>query len=324
MSFQKILKQYKKQGGSDLIKYYYKSHVLSYALCLAPLLISNQTGQELFREAISNKIQKKFYKKYLHYKVDLNYLQKELVGQAGQHRFVQRPVWFCWFQGIEHAPELVKLNYKNLQHKLGNDRVILITADNFLNYVKLPKKLLVAWKTGKIPNTQFSDLLRAELLTENGGIWLDSTVYLSSNQLPNYFNDDFFIYQTLKPGRNGLAMPISNWALASKPNEELIKRTRDLLFSYYLSGQALTEYFLFHRFFMVALAERPDLGALITKVDNSQPHALLIAMQQNPKISPSDVRNFLSLSSVHKLTNKIKNDKQKQNLASILLEIDHF
>ncbi|KGO32417.1 hypothetical protein Q757_01085 [Oenococcus alcoholitolerans] len=222
---------------------------------------------------------------------------------------------------MEHAPKLVQINYENLQKKLGRNRIILITAKNFLDYIELPKKLITDWQDGKIPNTQFSDLLRAELLTENGGIWLDSTVYLNSKQLPNYFEEDLFIYQSLKPGRNGLSIPISNWALASKPHEQLIERTRNLMFDYYLSGKAVTEYFLFHRFFMVALAERPELEAKIIKVDNSQPHALLIAMQTKANLSKTDIDNLLRLSSLHKLTNKIKNPTQEKNLSNIMSEL---
>ncbi|SYW03466.1 conserved hypothetical protein [Oenococcus oeni] len=258
------------------------------------------------------------------FKINTDLLQENLVGKYQKKLIEDRPVWFCWFQGIEKAPELVKKNYKNLQKKLGSKRVILITANNFLNYVRFPKKLIIEWKEGKIPNTQFSDLLRAQLLTENGGIWLDSTVYLSSPKLPDYFNDDFFIYQSLKPGRNGLSLPISNWALASKPNEQLIKRTRDLMFYYYLSGQEVTEYFLFHRFFMVALKEKPDIEAVLTRVDNSQPHALLIAMQQNVNLSKKDIRKYLNLSQLHKLTNKINNKNEQGNLSNILSIISNY
>ncbi|KZD14622.1 hypothetical protein ATX68_09865 [Oenococcus oeni] len=318
MLINKIIKEYKKYGGSNLIKYYHDSHVLIYALSLAPFLIANKTGEELFREAISNKIQRKFYKKYLNYKIDSNLFKTDLVGKINTRIFNKRPIWFCWFQGIENAPKLVQVNYKNLQNKLGNERVILITADNFLNYVRIPKKIIIAWKARKITNTQFSDLLRAELLTENGGIWLDSTVYLSSLELPNYFDDSFFIYQSLKPGRNGLPLPISSWAIASDQNEALITRTRDLMFDYYLSGNKQTEYFLFHRFLMIAFKERPELAASIARVDNSQPHELLIQLQRSKNISLKTINKYLELSSLHKLTNKINGNNQEQNLKKII------
>lgn len=62
-------------------------------------------------------------------------------------------IWWCWLQGLESAPPIVKACY-----------------------------ILDKWKAGIISNTHFSDILCLELLTSRGGIWVDATVFVTGNE----------------------------------------------------------------------------------------------------------------------------------------------
>ncbi|MBZ6014019.1 hypothetical protein KIJ04_04570 [Leuconostoc gelidum subsp. gelidum] len=216
---------------------------------------------------------------------------------------------------MQAAPELVQLNYKKLVQNT-NEAVVLITKDNIEDYVQLPKRIYDKWYSGTIPDTQFSDILRAQLLSTYGGIWIDSTVTLL-DKLPKYFADDFFIYKSLKPGKNGLALPFSSWDSAAHCDNPIIQRTRDLLVYYWLKNNENHEYFVFHRMLKIALEEYPNAANLICPVDNSQPHALLVT-SKNMLLTKQQITNFFELSSIHKLSYKIETAFQKENNGMII------
>lgn len=48
-------------------------------------------------------------------------------------------IWICWWQGLEQAPELVKVCVNSIQKNAGNHRVIVLTDDNYKDYVDIPE-----------------------------------------------------------------------------------------------------------------------------------------------------------------------------------------
>lgn len=114
-----------------------------------------------------------------------------------------RVIWWCWLQGLEQAPEIVKACYRSLERHLvqgtqisqitqkevaeipcqarDEDRnegyeIKVIDNANWREYVELPGYIVEKWEKGRIPAAMFSDLLRVELLIRYGGTWCDATV----------------------------------------------------------------------------------------------------------------------------------------------------
>lgn len=48
-------------------------------------------------------------------------------------------IWICWWQGLDNAPELVRKCVESIQKNAGNHEVIIITEDNYKEYVNIPK-----------------------------------------------------------------------------------------------------------------------------------------------------------------------------------------
>ena len=104
------------------------------------------------------------------------------------------------------------------------------------NYVQFPDFILDKWKNGKITHTHMTDLLRLELLVKYGGMWVDATVLCTSKreEIPDYFfNSELFLYQILKPGRDGQAQPISSWLMSAKTNNKILMMARYLCYEYW-------------------------------------------------------------------------------------------
>ena len=96
-------------------------------------------------------------------------------------------IWYCWFQGEENLPPLVRCCYNSLKMNAGKYKIIFIDEKNYADYVKLPEYIVKKFIGGGISRTHFSDIIRINLLENHGGLWLDSTI-LVTEPLENHKN----------------------------------------------------------------------------------------------------------------------------------------
>lgn len=300
MNFNKKLEQY---GFSQVLKTYFHSGILIYAILIFFLVKKDKKGLELFRNILNNKIYLKLYKR--NKRLINNSERKDFKNEKG----IPKIVWFCWFQGIENAPDLVKKCYKLLQENLKEYTIINITEKNFYEYTEIPEFIINKWKKGIITNTHFSDILRNNLLINNGGYWIDSTVFIS-NEIPELIqNSSFFLFQTYKPGCNGNRVNISSWFIASAKNNPVLILTQNLLFNYWKRKNYLIDYFLYHNFLQMSLNHYKEIYDLIPKYTNETAHFLLFELQKDFK---KDVfNNICSQTFAHKLTYKFPEEFDK-------------
>lgn len=267
---------FRKQGGMKLIKQYLQSGVLGTAIGECLLLGKSRTALEILRLSTQLKTKQKLYKKYRHVleKIEAEY-NPNLPHESSNK------VWFCWFQGLEEAPEIVKRCYKTIKQNLIDREIILITSENMDQYVQLPQFIIDKWKSGVITNTHLTDLLRLELLIQYGGMWVDATVYCSENRknIPDYFFDsDLFFYQCLKPGRDGHSNYISSWLISARSNNKLLIFTRELCYEYWKKNNSMVDYFLLHDFISIVLDKNDADWKAIVPRDNAAPHLLLLRL----------------------------------------------
>lgn len=93
------------------------------------------------------------------------------------------PVFVCWWQGEEKMPPLVSACVDRMKKKVPCDTAQLhvITQDNYRKYVVIPKYIEEKFNDGKITLVHFTDILRYALTFTYGGMWIDSTVFLSDD-----------------------------------------------------------------------------------------------------------------------------------------------
>ena len=126
-----------------------------------------------------------------------------------------------------------------------------------------------------------TDLLRLELLVKYGGMWVDATVLCTSKreEIPDYFfNSELFLYQILKPGRDGQAQPISSWLMSAKTNNKILMMARYLCYEYWKKNNEMVDYFLFHDFVMISLEHNEEDWKNVIPRDNAAPHILLLRL----------------------------------------------
>lgn len=292
-----------KQGGTKLLKQYWKGGAFFTAINQFVVLGRSRTALEILRLSATLKTKKKLVRKYgsvlEQFKYDSNLLHE-----------TSNKVWICWFQGMEQAPDIVKKCYESVVQNMQDKEVILLTDDNIKNYIQFPDYIQQKYEAGIITRTHMTDLLRLELLIQYGGMWLDATVFCSSSDIPDYFFDsDLFFYQCLKPGRDGNSSYISSWLMAAKTNNRILMATRELCYVYWKENNDMWDYFLLHDFMALVMEKYEDEWKRIIPRDNATPHELLLRL-----FEPYDEWMWLAIKAqtpFHKMTYKFKEEQTK-------------
>ncbi len=294
-----------KQGGMKLFKQYWQGGAFFTAVGEFVLLGKSRTALEILRLSTQLKTKQKLYKRY-HGVLDT--FEKQFDSNLSHE--ASNKVWICWFQGIEQAPELVQKCYQSVKQNMADKEVIMLTSENVFDYIQFPDFIVEKWKAGIITHTHMTDLMRLELLIRYGGLWLDATVFCSDNNIPTYFyQSDLFMYQCLKPGRDGHANYISSWLMTAKTNSKVLMAVRDMCYAYWKENNSMWDYFLLHDFIAIVLDRFQDEARAIVPRDNATPHILLLRLFD--KFDEETWNAIKTQTPFHKLTYKFS-EEQKQ------------
>ena len=183
-------------------------------------------------------------------------------------------IWFCWLQGMDQAPALVKAclhSLRTLEDEAGCE-IVILTADNYSQWVSLPDYIVEKYHKGHIPHALFGDILRLELLTTYGGIWIDSTVLYTGERtvpmqdgeptvIPSWqeiLKADLFVFQYNPPGQSWTG-DVSNWFIAAKQHNRMLSIVKSMIFAYWKDYDFTLHYYMFHVFFKNISLHYPEL-----------------------------------------------------------------
>lgn len=105
-------------------------------------------------------------------------------------------IWVCWLQGEDQMPPIVKCCYNQLIKMSGSFDVVLITLDNVGKYIDINQKVFENYKKKYFKPSHFADLIRLKLLSKYGGLWIDSTVFVTKPISNFVFAKPFFSIKT--------------------------------------------------------------------------------------------------------------------------------
>ena len=204
-------------------------------------------------------------------------------------------IWRLWLQGEENAPEVCKACLRSLRYWHSDKKIITLDKNNISDYIDLPGYIIDKYEKGIISHTHFSDIIRAELLTQHGGTWIDATVYCTGRKFGDIMRLPLFVYQT-----KSYSCVASSWFIVSDAHNPIITLTRDLLFQYWKDYDYLIHYFLFHMFFKMATEAYPDKWSKVPYFSNRPPHEMQHSMYDD--YSDDRMKYFAGISDFHKLT----------------------
>lgn len=257
MTLRHIYSRFRQFGGMRLLWEYHKAGV-SGTLCSEGLkcIMHGKSVRSVYA-AISTKVDKLLKERYC----PIIPMRAETYSSMNLEHIASRRIWFCWLQGMDEAPELVKACLVSVKRMFPEYEVTVITNKNWTQYVTVRDYAVEKWDKGVIPPALFADILRLELLIKYGGTWIDATVLCTGmgedgrhrKHVERAMSADLFMFQYRQPGSPKFS-GTGNWFISAKTNNVMLMVLRDILYEYWRDYDCLIEYYIFHLFFSV-LAE---------------------------------------------------------------------
>ncbi len=259
---------------------------------------------------IKNNIAKSIEIKH-HIKKDMAKKYKDLIDNFESKEYKKEfsnKVFVCWFQGIENAPLLIQKCVESIKKSMPNKEVIVLTDDNYKDYTNFPGYIIEKYEKGIITKTHFSDLLRANLLINHGGLWLDSTVFCTAKEEPTYITKEpLFVFKDICLDRTDkLPTNSSSWLINACKHHPILELTQVILFEYWEHENRLANYFLYHIAFSLACDKYKEDFDNIPTFNNVSPHILMFELTK--KYDAKRFEQIEKMSDFHKLNKALKTD----------------
>lgn len=294
--------RFRQLGGFRLLRQYVRLGILGKSIKRVLYGLYKRHSLKTIYGDLLNQVTPTLQKKYQYVVTDTirKYDGDTIEGQKSEK------IWFCWLQGLESAPDLVKSCYSSLRRHIKEKEIIVVDETNINEYVALPEIIEERWKKKQIPSALYSDIIRLELLIKYGGTWIDATVFCSGSSYPKeYLDADLFLFQFSRPEDKHFC-GISNWFITSCKNHPLLMMTRDLLCLYWEEYDCVLNFFVFHLFFSMIVKERPEL--IKNMPYGFSPNSLLLEHHLGEKFVQEKWDRLISKVSFHKLTYRLGTD----------------
>ncbi|MBQ4284557.1 MAG: DUF4422 domain-containing protein [Lachnospira sp.] len=219
------------------------------------------------------------------------------------------PVWVLWLQGMEQAPELVRMCVKSLENNIPKDvaELRVLTIDNLADYIRVPDWIMKKVNEGTISLTHFSDIIRMGLLYRYGGMWIDATYYVNRPMHKGMFEREFF---TLRQAKSKWRADIvqARWAgnfLVVKPGNLLAKFVLEAFYEYWKVSDKMIDYFLIDYVIALAYNTLPQVKEMIDNCPYSEPQIFELAEVLNSKWSQEKIEALTADTAFFKLSYKV-------------------
>lgn len=184
-------------------------------------------------------------------------------------KIVENPVWIMWWQGEDIAPDIVKVCINSIKKNCQGGKVYIVNQHNIFDYIDLPEFIQKKFDKGVISRTHLSDLIRLQLLSTYGGVWIDATVFLHEKIENDFFENEFF---TIKFGVNTKDPSHGRWTtflMEAKPHNVLMERVFMYHLIYWMNYDVLIDYIMFDYFVKLAYINSQECRELIDSVNKN-------------------------------------------------------
>lgn len=290
---------------------------------LLVFVIPSKRLRNQFKSYIKRKLELYRLKKTYRY-LTQHYCQELVPSENITHQEItihQLPIWQLWLQGETSAPPIVKICLASIKKHIKGREVILLTENNWKNYIELPEFIMDKFKQGIITYTHFSDILRICLLEKYGGTWIDATVLLTDSTPPNIATADFFAFSVPNDSFYANFHLTSSWYMQAIPNHVIIKNLKNALFNYWQQENTLIDYFLLHLLLKGLVDNHPLLDNMwknTPQLSNKAPHVLQFKLLDT--YNQAILNEIKHNTTIHKLTYKISPNKDHNTYLNVLLE----
>lgn len=168
------------------------------------------------------------------------------------------PIWICWLQGEDDMPELNKMCCESIKKHANKHPVIFVDESNIREYVTISDRIEQLYRSKKILPAVYADYIRCALLAQHGGLWLDSTILLTSDIDEQSFETEF--YSIKDYCRDNWSISYYRWAtfiMGATKNSRTFKLLQSL-FEYYFSQFDLNFSYIMIDYFIESIYQKND------------------------------------------------------------------
>lgn len=210
-------------------------------------------------------------------------------------------IWLFWWQGYENAPPLVRICIDSVKKNAGSHEVVILTQENWKDFAEIPEYIIKKLYEKKISLTHFSDILRMELLSRHGGLWLDATVFVSRKIPEEYFSLPYF---TVRYSSSSSRIAHGQWTgfcQGAHTSQIVHLYCRDIFFEYWKKFDSLIDYFLIDYVMRYGYEQIADFKALVDSVPENNGGIKLLDKHFNDEYSEKKLDQILESSVFFKL-----------------------
>ncbi len=182
-------------------------------------------------------------------------------------------IWIFWWQGKDDAPYIVKSCISSICENAGGRPVCVVDSHNFQEFAKVPDHILKKLQEGKMSITHFSDYLRMQLLYENGGLWIDGSIFVQKPLKDTLF--DRPIWTVRNPGKD--TVNISNWdwtigVMGGWKGCVLFHAVSEVLSNYWRDHDIVADYFMMDCIMKMVYDHIPCVKKYIQEIEPNNEH----------------------------------------------------
>lgn len=228
--------------------------------------------------------------------------------------------WTCWWQGEEHAPDIVKACIRSQRRYLPEGvELIVITKNNYGEYIVLPKYIMEKVQKGDITLITLSDIIRASLLYKYGGFWMDATLMLLKPLNRNIMN--YPLYTRNVPETQYCSNTMwAVWFLYVQAGNLLFYFLSESFFYYYSVCNKIKYYFMVDYLIAIASNTFSEIEKQLQAVPYNNEKANELVRHLTEKFDLKMYEKYTEGTEIQKLTYKVESGEMKDTIYEYLIK----
>lgn len=216
----------------------------------------------------------------------------------------EAPIWFFWLQGEDKLPLIPRLCLESIRKHANGHKVQVLSDENYAEFVQIPANLIEKYHAGRIKAAHFADILRVNILAQQGGLWLDATMLVTEDLPQSIFDAPFY---SVKTKNCGYFVSQCRWAvfcLGAKKGHSLFCLLASLFEQYLTKTDVFVDYFLFDNFIDMIYERYPCIREEIDKVPFNNPSVHELASLLCEEVEADEIDRILDKTFLFKLSYK--------------------
>lgn len=217
-------------------------------------------------------------------------------------------IFTFWDQGFANAPDIVKICHQSLLEHYDpvRETVVVLTEENLAQYIDLPGHLMDCYHKGVLSKTHLSDYIRAKLLCEHGGLWVDATVLFTRNlNHHQVFNRDFFTFQRKDSLPGDITSRWTCFFMGGKRHFPLLQLLTEFWEDYWKQEQMLLTYLLTDHIFYLGYQLNRKIRLALEACPKLQLEIDALQGRLNQPYDPEECLKLLATDPICKLSYKL-------------------